>query len=952
MKALNYRFPWLAGLLLGAIVLWPQAANAKLLTISGRVTSGVTGVSGVNAHVVCDHVGYDKNFTTDANGYYTATEVDMHTHEVYDHHYYIVTFSKTGYAFSPGSINVEVPTDSPDITGQDAIVGRGPCTGQVTSGGLALPGVTVSQVRSGTDYWDYASYAAQWPNANAIPDNNSTGLYAHLYVGTKGTITGLNLVFAVDHGRYLDLVVKLRHPDGSEIVFYNQNWDHAPGAYAFYKTSSDFNNKSSEGIYYLIVQDRAASYTGSLLYTYLHVNTSTTTAANGNYDLGTVAVKALVTPAKSGVTFSPTSSTMYPGVPANFTGTGPIQGYVRSGNNHGVSGVTVTKGTATRTTDANGLYSFGNGNAATGVAASKTSHTFTPSSQTIYPAVDANFTVVTGTISGRVRTGSTTGLSGVTITATSGGTTQQTTTGTDGSYTFASMSGTSDWTLTAAKFGFTFTGSQTTFAGATGVDFTVALGTIGGQVLSGTTGLSGVTLTATRTGQSNKTTTTDINGSYALTNLDGSADWTVTPSKSAWTFNPSSTTTYPGAANVNFSLTQSPPTISGLTNRTIAEEGLASLNFQIADYQTPLANLTLTDASSNTGLIPTNRIWFSGSGGTRTLTLFPVPNGNGTATITVTVKDGNNQTASASFTLTVTAVNDPPVVGGGAALRFDGTNDYVGVPAWALPTNEITVEFWQKVEEARAQSTFIAITDATTSRLNAHVPWSDGKVYWDFGNMNSGGRLSYTPSNSIAGTWHHWALVSSKSGNFMRIYRNGVLEASSTTASSRTAVDRQLYLGVSQASQYFKGDLGEFRIWNVARTQSEIQTNMNRTVPTNSPNLLVYYRFTEGSGTTLRDLASLAGSGSTNQLGAQNGTLYNSPAWVTSVVDGPPKETRYVLGEGDSKTFGLPAYDVDNFITQLQFANVVVTTGAVRRDCARCFIEFPISDEVCLSKIR
>src|SRR5690606_10217878 len=47
-------------------------------------------------------------------------------------------------------------------------------------------------------------------------------------------------------------------------------------------------------------------------------------------------------------------------------------------------------------------------------------------------------------------------------------------------------------------------------------------------------------------------------------------------------------------------------------------------------------------------------------------------------------------------------------------------------------------------------------------------------------------------------------------------------------------------------SQFYNGDMDEFRIWDVARTQGEIQSNMNSELTGNEVNLLVYYNFNHG----------------------------------------------------------------------------------------------------------
>ncbi len=148
-----------------------------------------------------------------------------------------------------------------------------------------------------------------------------------------------------------------------------------------------------------------------------------------------------------------------------------------------------------------------------------------------------------------------------------------------------------------------------------------------------------------------------------------------------------------------------------------------------------------------------------------------------------------------------------------------------------MPTTEITVEFWQRVSAVTSQSTFSLNPDQYTNRFNASVPWDDRTIYWDFGNINTTGRLAYTPPVSIIGSWQHFALVASQSGNFMYIYRNGVLEAQKTNMSPFVRGNYDLGLGtLFSGPNYFGGDLDEIRIWNVARTASEIQSNMNRSL--------------------------------------------------------------------------------------------------------------------------
>jgi hypothetical protein len=59
----------------------------------------------------------------------------------------------------------------------------------------------------------------------------------------------------------------------------------------------------------------------------------------------------------------------------------------------------------------------------------------------------------------------------------------------------------------------------------------------------------------------------------------------------------------------------------------------------------------------------------------------------------------------------------------------------------------------------------------------------------------------------------------------------------------------------------FNGIIDEFRIWNVARTDIEIQATMNQSLNGNEPGLVGYWKFDEGTGSTTADLSSNGNDG-------------------------------------------------------------------------------------------
>jgi hypothetical protein len=287
-------------------------------------------------------------------------------------------------------------------------------------------------------------------------------------------------------------------------------------------------------------------------------------------------------------------------------------GYSLSGtitaSGNGLSGVTVTTGSISTTTDEDGNYTF------SGLAAgdytitpNKTGYTFTPVSRSV-PITTANvaevdFTAsavtVTYRISGTV-TQSGSGLSGVTMRA--GG--SITTTGSGGSYILSSLQA-GTYTVTPSKSGFTFSPTnrsvQLLAGDVAGVNFTAdatATYRISGIVTSGGSGLPGVTVTA-----GNALATTADDGSYTLSGLKAGT-YPVTPSKSGYTFSPASrsvTLSVTDASGVNFAGTTGAVSYSLSGKVTLSGGGLPGVKVTAGSKS---ATTSATGAYTLSGLAP------------------------------------------------------------------------------------------------------------------------------------------------------------------------------------------------------------------------------------------------------------------------------------------------------------------------------------------------------------
>ncbi|HMC98373.1 MAG TPA: LamG-like jellyroll fold domain-containing protein, partial [Flavobacteriales bacterium] len=96
----------------------------------------------------------------------------------------------------------------------------------------------------------------------------------------------------------------------------------------------------------------------------------------------------------------------------------------------------------------------------------------------------------------------------------------------------------------------------------------------------------------------------------------------------------------------------------------------------------------------------------------------------------------------------------------------------------------ITVMFRVKGDAVLpVNATIFEAVDALDRRiLNVHLPWGNGRVYWDAGSDGSNyDRIDKAATTAeTEGQWNHWAFVKNVATGQMKIYLNGVLWHSAT----------------------------------------------------------------------------------------------------------------------------------------------------------------------------
>ena len=243
--------------------------------------------------------------------------------------------------------------------------------------------------------------------------------------------------------------------------------------------------------------------------------------------------------------------------------------------------------------------------------------------------------------------------------------------------------------------------------------------------------------------------------------------------------------------------------------------------------------------------------------------------------------------AIACFLLLVSAPCAPGQTIWGHALSLDGSNDYVRIADFgqAMPTNEITVEFWLKVDAVKQQAAFSLQPDDPANRFQALVPWTGGPhgtLYWDYGDTTGQGRHTNQLAQAVAGRWTHFAFATYSNPGiayYSIIYINGQQVDAKVYHGTFTRGAHDLLIGCfgGAIETFFTGGLmDDLRIWDGFRSEADIQSTMNRPLTGTEPGLVAYWPFDEGTGTTTADAS---GNG-------HAGVLTNGTAWVLSMVPG------------------------------------------------------------------
>ena len=233
------------------------------------------------------------------------------------------------------------------------------------------------------------------------------------------------------------------------------------------------------------------------------------------------------------------------------------------------------------------------------------------------------------------------------------------------------------------------------------------------------------------------------------------------------------------------------------------------------------------------------------------------------------------------------------------ALDFDGTNDYVSANGVATELDSSTnlplsVSAWVYPENGTKEQLVFGFYK-NNAFANGPSVWFGGSNY-KFAHWDSLTTV-HSSSTYAINNWHHVVLTigsdrdgvlyvnGSSAATFSGVFNSGGLDMFSI------AVDYDTSGGTAgNKSQYFDGKIDEVAVWNDELSAADVtalynsgnglKASANSGNYDNSADLVGYWKFNEGTGSTLTD----------NTSNSNNGTLTNmdSSDWVTSGSETKP----------------------------------------------------------------
>lgn len=212
---------------------------------------------------------------------------------------------------------------------------------------------------------------------------------------------------------------------------------------------------------------------------------------------------------------------------------------------------------------------------------------------------------------------------------------------------------------------------------------------------------------------------------------------------------------------------------------------------------------------------------------------------------------------------------------------FDGSDDYATVTDdldLRLSGGDYTLEAWVKPDLVDASWRWVLSKSGGNDDTDYILALDKSNSFLFQTRYPSVYLYSYLKPK--IGEWYHLAAVHDQTQGKLLFYINGMLDRSVEMSSAAHTNDRSIFIGAREyltsgnPFAFFKGEIDEIRIWNVARSSNDINASMGHRLTGSETGLVAYWPFDDGNGTTAEDVT---GNGHTAEL-------HNGATWKISTA--------------------------------------------------------------------
>jgi hypothetical protein len=265
-------------------------------------------------------------------------------------------------------------------------------------------------------------------------------------------------------------------------------------------------------------------------------------------------------------------------------------------------------------------------------------------------------------------------------------------------------------------------------------------------------------------------------------------------------------------------------------------------------------------------------------------------------------------TLTKNFILSFVILIQTPFYFTQTSLDFDGIDDRIDCgnnPSIQITGYEMTMEAWiyPTYWKANPYEGCVINKESSSGGDNGYMlrVGDNGRINFNIG--SSGWNELTTDMNTLQlNVWQH--IAATYDGSNMTIYKDGIAVISSNFSGAIGNSVNNLIIGdwatQTWGTRNFPGKIDEVKIWNIAKSQNEIQNGMNAEFCSLPNNLVAYYNFEEGiADGTNTGLSTLIDQTTNGNNGTLSGFLLSSSSsnWTQGVGLTPQIDTSLSFGD-------------------------------------------------------